>query len=204
MRFEDLTGKRFGRLTVIKRVYKEGDKQTYWLCKCDCGNETVACASHLKDGHTKSCGCFHKEELNKSHTKHGLSKHHLYKVYKAMKQRTTKGYDKRYKNYGGRGIVVCDEWMNDFNKFYEWAISSGYKDGLTIDRINTSGNYEPSNCRWVTYKAQENNRTNNHYITYNGETHTMKQWSELLCIPYTTLAQRLNKYHWTVERALNG
>lgn len=203
MRFDDLTGKRFGKLTVIKRVYKK-DKNVCWLCRCDCGNETIVAANHLKDGHTTSCGCVHKEALKKSVTTHDLSKHPLYKIYKGMKERTMKEYNKGYKNYGGRGIKICDEWLNDFKAFYNWSINNGYEEGMTIDRIDVNGNYEPSNCRWASWKEQENNRTNNHYITYNGETHTMKQWAEKLGIKYNTLSMRLNKYHWTVERALNN
>ena len=202
MKFNDLTGNRYGKLTVIKRVYKEGDNNTYWLCKCDCGNKTVVNAPHLKDGHTTSCGCVHKEALKKSITTHGLSKHPLYKIYKAMKERTNKEYSKSYKNYGGRGIKVCDEWLNDFGKFYDWAMSNGYKDGLTIDRIDVNGNYEPSNCRWATMKEQGNNKRNNRNITYHGQTYTMKQWAEKLGIKYSTLSMRINKYDWGIERAL--
>lgn len=160
MRFNDLTGNRYGKLTVIKRAYKNGSRNTYWLCKCDCGKETTVSAQHLKDGHTTSCGCVHKESLKNSVTTHGLPKHPLYKIYKAMKERTMKEYNKRYKNYGGRGIKICDEWLNDFKAFYEWAINNGYKEGFTIDRVDVNGNYEPPNCRWVTWKKQENNRTN--------------------------------------------
>ena len=118
-----------------------------------------------------------------------------------MKTRTTNKNCPEYKNYGGRGIKICDEWLSDFRKFYYWSINNGYKDELTIDRIDVNGNYEPSNCRWTTQKVQQNNRTNNHNITYNGETHTMKQWAERLGIKYKTLERRINAYHLTIEKA---
>lgn len=202
MRFKDLTGNRYGKLTVVKRVYKDGERKTHWLCKCDCGNETVVSSDNLKNGHTKSCGCLRVETSKVSLTTHGLSKTRLYKIYKGMKERTMKEYNKKYKNYGGRGIKICDEWLNDFKTFYEWAISNGYEEGLTIDRIDVNGNYEPSNCRWATIKEQQNNRRNNHNITYNGETHTMKQWAEKLGINYKTLERRINAYHLPIEKAL--
>lgn len=197
MKFCDLTGKRFGRLTVIKRVYINGNHNTHWLCKCDCGNETVVESNHLKRGDTKSCGCLTK----KRSTTHGFSKTRLYSIYYKMKERTINEHDTAYQYYGGRGIKVCDEWINDFKAFYEWAIDNGYKDGLTIDRIDTNGNYEPSNCRWSTRKEQANNRRTNKNISYNGETHNLKQWSEKLGINYGTLKARINRYHWTIERA---
>ena len=135
--------------------------------------------------------------------KHNLSKTKLFKVWCGMKDRTLNKNDKHYKNYGNRGIKICNEWLEDFKCFYDWALNNGYKEGLTIDRINVNGDYEPNNCRWITWKEQENNRTNNHYITYNGETHTMKQWSEILGIKYTTLSMRLNTRHWSIERSFN-
>lgn len=202
MRFEDLTGNRYGKLTVVKRVYKDGERKTHWLCKCDCGNETVVSSDNLKNGHTKSCGCLRVETSKVSLTTHGLSKTRLYKIYKGMKARTTNSSCNEYKNYGGRDIKICDEWLNDFTAFYCWAMGNGYKDGLTIDRIDVNGNYEPSNCRWATMKEQQNNRTNNHNITHNGETLTMKQWAEKLGINYKTLERRINAYHLPIEKAL--
>lgn len=197
MSFCDLTGKRYGRLTVVKRVYKDEKKNSYWLCKCDCGNETIVIAANLKSGQSKSCGCLRKEVS----TTHGKGGTRLYHIYKSMKNRTTNPNYKEYKYYGGRGIKICDEWLNDFEKFYDWSVSNGYKDDLTIDRIDVNGNYSPCNCRWVTMKEQQNNRRNNHIITYHGETHTVKQWAEKLEINYNTLLSRINRYHWTIERA---
>lgn len=198
MRFEDLTGKRFNKLVVIKRI-KRNSRQTYWECKCDCGNLTFTTSAHLKAGHTKSCGCLQKQTVKNVMMTHGLTYTKLFKVWRGIKDRTLNRNDKHYKNYGGRGIKICDEWK-EFKQFYEWANNNGYIEGLTIDRIDNNGNYEPSNCRWVNMKIQQNNRSNNYYISYNGETHTLQQWSEILGIKYSTLYMRLTKYHWSIER----
>lgn len=203
MKLENLKGKKFNKLQVIERVIKENNKQTYWKCICECGNTTIVTSAHLKNGHTKSCGCLQKEVVKNMMTTHNLTHTKLFKVWRGMKDRTLNKNDKHYKNYGNRGIKICNEWLEDFKCFYDWALNNGYKEGLTIDRINVNGNYEPNNCRWITWKEQQNNRTNNHYITYKGETHTMKQWSELLGIKYTTLSMRLNKYNWSVGKAFN-
>ena len=200
MRLKDLTGERFGRLVVEHRAENKGS-QTMWLCHCDCGKTTIVSAGHLKDGHTTSCGCFHNETMKKMMTTHNQTKTRLYKIWRGIIDRTMYSSHGKYKNYGGRGITLCDEWK-DFVVFREWAVDNGYADDLTIDRINSNGNYEPSNCRWTTMKVQQNNRTNNHLITCNGETHTMKEWSEIRGIKYSTLSMRVNKRKWSIPRAL--
>lgn len=134
-------------------------------------------------------------------TIHGMKKTRIYKSWERIKRRCNN--PKTYKNYGGRGIKVCDEWSKDFMAFYEWAMANGYRDDLTIDRIDVNGNYEPNNCRWVTMKEQENNRRNNHHITYNGETHTIAEWGDILNIPYKVLLQRITTYKWSIEKAFN-
>lgn len=195
MRFCDLTGNRYGRLTVIERVHKPGNNRTFWRCCCDCGNTTIVDARDLKNGHTKSCGCMRRSAQ-------GFSNNRIYNIYKKMIERTTNPNCKAYKDYGGRNIKVCDEWLNDFEKFYLWSVNNGYDEGLTIDRIDNGGNYEPDNCRWVTPKVQANNRRSNHNITYNGQTRTMKQWAEILNVNYKTISGRINQYNWPIERAL--
>ena len=200
-KFEDLTGKRYGRLTVIKRVHKDGEKCSHWLCKCDCGNETTVIACNLKAGRTQSCGCLNREAAKTAHTTHGHTGTRIYNVYHKMIDRTINPNDKSYKDYGGRGIKICDEWLNDFVSFYNWSIANGYKDGLTIDRIDVNGGYNPQNCRWATPKDQANNRRSNVNITYKGQTQTMMQWAELLNINYITLWKRIKQYHWSIERA---
>ena len=198
----DLTGQRFGRLRVIERAQSNKNGYPRWLCKCDCGNITTAYGMHLKSGASKSCGCLISEKSRERATKHGLSSSKIYPIWKSMNQRCTNPNDKRFNNYGARGIKVCDEWKNDFQTFYDWAMANGYADDLTIDRIDVNGNYEPSYCRWATPIEQANNATQNHFITYNGKTQTMAQWAKETGIKYTTIRARINAYHWDIERAL--
>ena len=160
---EDLKGKKFNRLTVIEYVKKDKYYNSYWLCKCDCGNEVIVTAGRLRSGHTQSCGCYMKERSKetcvKRNEKHLMSKTRIHRIWCNIKARCFNPNNPDYKRwYGSRGITMCEEWKNDFIKFYEWSINNGYKDNLTIDRINNDGNYEPSNCRWVDCKIQANNR----------------------------------------------
>lgn len=134
--------------------------------------------------------------------RHGLRHTRLYGIYQHMKQRCYNPNNKDYHCYGERGIIVCDEWLNDFQAFYDWAMSNGYQENLTLDRMNVNGNYEPTNCRWATSKEQANNTRANHYITFEGKTHTMSEWAKIMRISYSTLRYRLNVLHWTIERAL--
>ena len=134
--------------------------------------------------------------------KHQMSYTRIYKTWQGMKSRCSYIRDSHYKNYGGRGVKVCEEWQK-FEPFCEWALDNGYDNYLTLDRIDVNGDYEPSNCRWIDRKTQANNRTNNRVIEYNNEKHTLSEWSEILCIKYSTLAARLNKYKWSVEQAFS-
>lgn len=186
---KDLTNKAFGKLKVIKRVENTKDGLVQWLCECECGEKTIVRTSYLNNGHTKSCGCFKIE--NK--TIHGDYKTKLYKVFLQMKDRCNNPNNTSYKNYGGRGIKVCEKWEEDFKLFKEWALQNGYKEGLTIDRIDFNGNYEPNNCRWITNKEQQNNKTTNVFITYKGETKTLTQWAEIYEIEPATVKYRLKK-----------
>ena len=203
-KMNDLSGQRFGRLVVLERTGSKNNRPL-WLCKCDCGNEKIVSTSGLKSGDTKSCGCLKQEktiENNKNKTTHGKSKTKLYNVWFDIKRRCYNPKRENYKDYGGRGIKVCDEWKNNFEKFYNWANENGYKEGLSIDRIDVNGDYEPKNCRWVDNYAQANNKTNNFLITYNGETHTATEWSNIVGIRADTILHRIKKHGWSIEKAL--
>lgn len=128
-------------------------------------------------------------------------KSRLYNIYQGMTKRCYYPDNQNYKYYGGRGIVICNEWKSNFSAFKKWALENGYQDNLTIDRINTNGNYEPSNCRWVSMKEQCNNRTSNHLITYKGKTQNLKQWCEELNLNYGIMESRINRYKWSIEKA---
>lgn len=197
----DLVGKKFARLYVIERAKNKGEK-TMWLCECECGKKCVVDGCNLRNGHTQSCGCLQKERLRQSRKTHGKSKNRLYTIWSNMKNRCFNPNDKVYLYYGNRGITVCEDWKNDFQIFYEWAINNGYEKHLTIERIDNNGDYCPENCRWVTRTEQQNNRRNNHYITYNGETLTITQWANKLGVNPKLLFARINDYKWDIEKAL--
>ena len=197
----DLTGQRFGRLVVLGFDKKSNDRQYMWLCRCDCGDVVSVRGYSLRSGNTQSCGCLQKETNIKLRQTHGMTKTRVYNIWKSMRQRCSIPSTSGYKYYGGRGIKVCNEWQ-DFEPFYKWAISNGYADNLTIDRIDVNGNYEPSNCRWITLKEQQMNTRRNHYITFNGETKTLNEWAEQLGINHTTLLDRLRYPNWSIEEAL--
>ena len=158
----DLIGMRFGRLKVLRFSHFNEQHDSFWICRCDCGKNHECKGGHLKSGRTKSCGCLAKETSRRSgeeaaHFIHGMEKSRLYHVWESMKKRCEYSKNENFKHYGGRGIAVCDEWYS-FAVFSKWALSHGYRDDLTIDRMNVNGNYEPSNCRWATWKQQANNR----------------------------------------------
>ena len=155
----NLTGKHFGKLTVIKRVNNIGKRVT-WHCQCDCGKIRNVMSTNLICGKTSSCGCIRNAKTKETNTKHGLKNTRLYNIWVNMKQRCYNSNNPKYPIYGGRGIKICDDWKNYFFSFYNWAISNGYKENLTIDRMNVNGNYEPNNCRWITNQEQQKNRRN--------------------------------------------
>jgi hypothetical protein len=188
----DLIGQRFGKLTVIERSENSCGGKTRWVCRCDCGKEKVILGDSLRKGRTSSCGCKYLESNKGRNTTHGQTSTRIYRIWLSVKQRCCYKNSSTYKIYGDRGITVCEEWKNDFQTFHEWAMSHGYTDELTIDRIDVNGNYEPSNCRWVDMKTQQNNRRNNRKIIYKGKKYTLAQLAEELNISSATLANRIN------------
>ena len=195
-RLIDLTGMRFGRLVALRRSKKKN--KTEWLCVCDCGNEKVIEGGSLRGGRTKSCGCLNREVARKYFFKHGYGKTKLVGIRSQMIRRCYNPKTDRYPNYGGRGIIVCKEWLNNPRSFYEWSINNGFKEDLTIDRIDNDGNYEPSNCRWATQEEQANNKQASRRITYNGETKTQAQWAKEVGIDPRVMQCR-RKSGWSEE-----
>lgn len=200
-RLIDLTGQRFGRLVVVERVENSADGRARWLCRCDCGQSKTVLGEHLKKGRTKSCGCAKSESSSKRFKKHGGRNSKLYRIWSNMKDRCNNPDCKVYSDYGGRGIKVCKEWIDDFSAFQKWALANGYKEGLTIDRKDNDKGYSPDNCRWTDRKIQGNNKRNCRYITYKGQRKTVAEWSEITGIPHETLLYRLN-HGWETERIL--
>ena len=201
-KFLDLTGQRFGKLTVIKfskDVQSGNRKRKYWLCRCDCGNIKEVRTDCLTSGNVKSCGCLHIENSYKNLTdkyrfkpKYEIQNKRLYHIWNGMKHRCYNSEDEKYHRYGGRGISICDEWLN-FDNFAKWSLNNGYADNLSIDRINNDGNYEPSNCRWTNNKQQCRNRRTNIKTQYNGKEMTLIEISEITNIPYVTLNDRYHR-----------
>lgn len=193
-------GDRFGRWTIIKEIssYK---RMRRFQCQCDCGTIKNVFIGSLISGKSKSCGCLAHEQAKFINYKNGLYKTRLHCIWQNMVQRCYNSNRHEYPNYGGRGICMCNEWRNDFKSFYDWSMSHGYADNLSIDRINGSGNYEPSNCRWATISQQNCNLRTNRIIAYNGESKPLSEWSKSLGINYKTLEKRVKK--WGIEKAFN-
>lgn len=199
--YKDITGKRFGRLTVIK--YHHSKTNAYWLCQCDCGNTTIVNGSSLCSGMTSSCGCKSREMTIKRSTTHGMTNTRLYRIRQGMIARCYNENSASYSKYGAKGIKVCEEWLgeNGFINFYNWAMENGYEEHLTLDRINPQGNYEPDNCRWSTYKEQANNTKATVFLTYKGETKPASEWSEIVGLSQSCITGRKRK-GWTDEECL--
>lgn len=197
-----MIGQKFNRLTVIQSYVSDKYGNIQWLCKCDCGNEKVVTSSKLKSGHTKSCGCFSRENGRKQFTTHGMVGTVVYKTWENMKKRCTNPNVPNYERYGGRGIKVCDRWLNSFENFYSDMGDLPFEKAQ-IDRIDNNGDYSPENCRWVSAKENSRNKRNNRKHTFNGETLCLIEWSERTGINYWTLKGRVNKRGYTIERALS-
>ena len=200
-------GERFGRLVIIKetepKIFKTR-KERQVLCRCDCGNTKTVSLYQLRTGRIISCGCYRKEcasYTGKSCLKYNkeTTRTRLYGIWQGMKCRCATKTSGSYERYGAKGVSVCDEWKKDFTSFYNWALSNGYSDELTIDRIDYDGDYEPSNCRWADWIVQGNNRSSNVNVIYAGETHTVSEWSRILSIRMGTIYSRRKK-GWSFEK----
>lgn len=203
MKYKCISGQKFGRLTALYRLHNTKGR-TKWLCVCECGNLVEVLSNSLLSNRTKSCGCLHNEIssiVGKRNTKHKKCNHRLYRVWSTIKDRCYNMNSKDYNNYGGRGIKMYDDWRNDFQVFYEWAMSNGYDDNLTIDRIDNNGNYEPNNCRWFTITQQNRNKRTCKYYTIGGETRCLSEWCEIYNVRYSKVWQRV-KHGWSIEEAL--
>lgn len=196
-RLIDLIGQRFGRLTVIRRDGANKNGSATWLCKCDCGNVKVVSGRDLINGDTKSCGC-----SRRTPRKHGMTKTRLYRIWSDMKNRCQNPNNHAYKDYGGRGIVVCGEWSDDFNCFKEWAINNGYSKELTIERLDFNKGYCPDNCTWITLSEQAQNRRRCIFVTIGEKTLNLQQWCNELGIDYKLVHNRIYKLGWEPEKAL--
>lgn len=200
----DLVGKRFGRLIVIEECLNRKDGQILWKCKCDCGNYKSVRGNALKIGATTSCGCLQRELTSKRFRKYETGSKKLRDVFSEIKQRCLNPKCPDYYLYGGRGINICGDWLSDggVQLFINWSLDNGYREGLSIDRINNDKDYSPDNCRWVNNSVQGRNKRTNHMITYKNKTLCMMEWAEITGIPYHTLKRRINKYGWSIEKAL--
>ena len=195
-KFKDISGNKINSWNVLKYSHKNKRNSAMYICQCECGEIKIIEGTTLTNNRSNSCGC--KKNYN---IKHGMSNKNnkneierkLYRKWEAIKQRCYNSKNISYKNYGALGVKVCKDWLDDFYNFYKWSIKSGYEVGLTIDRIDSNGDYEPDNCRFLTHSEQQNNKKHHHYVTYNGETKNVSQWEKHLGINKGVLRVNLIK-----------
>lgn len=204
--YEKMITMKFGRLTPVKCIGIVNGRTT-WECLCDCGNTVNVIQKNLSNGNTKSCGCIQRDSVSVFRRTHGKSKSRLYILYRGIKERCNKTNSVVYKYYGGRGIKVCPEWEKDFLAFEKWMLDNGYDETLprgvqTIDRIDSDGDYSPSNCRIITIAEQQRNKKCLKKYSYNGEEHLLCEWAEITGISYKVLESRINRYGWSFEEAI--
>ena len=196
--FMDITGQRFGRLVVVERAENDRNGTAQWLCHCDCGAEKIVKGINLR-GQTRSCGCYHSDQIALRNKTHGLANRPEYVVWLAMKARCYDPKNKRFPRYGARGIEVCSRWLASFEAFY--ADMGPRPQGYTLERKHNDKGYSPCNCIWATRVEQARNRGNNHWISFEGETRCLQEWADLYGLKQPTLSMRL-KRGWPIERAL--
>lgn len=202
--FVDLMGQTFGRLTVVERAENNKQGKARWRCVCECGGTKTVVGTDLTWGKTRSCGCLQKQtvaKLGKMSSTHNETKTRLYILWGAMKERCYTPSCTAYRTYGAKGIRVCKEWLESYEAFRNWALSHGYTDNLTLDRIDFNGDYCPENCRWVTMKEQQNNKRSNRFIEYQGLSLTTAQWAEKFGMTRGCLFRRLER-GLPIEKAL--
>lgn len=197
-KLDDLIGRKFGRLEVMSFSHSANNRMSYWNCLCDCGNEVCVSSGNLKSGNTKSCGCY---RLDLQRERKTVKSERLYHIWASMKQRCKNPNNHKYNDYGGRGITVCNEW-EVFDNFYNWSVDNGYKEGLTIDRIDNDKGYSPDNCRWATQTEQARNKRNTIFLELDGERKPLPEWADEKNIPSSVIRKRL-KMGWSVNEALN-
>lgn len=203
---KDLTGQRFGRLVVLGPIGHDSGGKIMWECLCDCQNIVVVQGGNLRQKFTQSCGCLHKNMMSRKFKTHGMAGSPLYRIWQNIIERCFKPTNESYKNYGGRGITICDEWRHDFQAFYDHVSKLEHygENGYSIDRINNlTGNYEPGNLRFATATEQSRNRRTNHMITYEGETKCLSDWTDSTGIHKPTIYRRIKQQGWSMDRALN-
>jgi len=200
--FNDLTGNKFGRWTVIKRAKNSSNlcRNPRWFCRCECGNESIVYGHTLKNGESQSCGCLQRELLSKRRKSHGMTTTRQYNIWANMKDRCQNPNNEHYEDYGGRGIKVCERWES-FEDFWE-DTKKTYSDDLSIDRINNDGNYEKDNCRWATVIEQNNNRRICKIFTYHGVTDTIPNLCRTFNKNYENVRKRINRHGWGISRAM--
>ena len=203
---KDYSGKRYNNMTVIKSVYEKeykNGKCVFVECVCDCGNKKTVRISDLQSGRTTSCGCNKIKKSKQRNTKHSMCDSRIYRIWSGMKARCKYKSCEEYRNYGGRGVSVCEEWLNSFVSFYNWSMSNGYKENLSIDRINVNGNYCPENCRWATTEEQSNNKRVNKFFNIDGENKTLMQICKEKGLNYRMVQSRI-RYGWDKEHLFVG
>lgn len=196
MKQRNLVGQTFGKLTVLESCGKGADRHYVSKVKCECGRVYLVPDTELLHGRRTQC-----RKCGASNKTHGMTSTRLFAIWQSMKQRCSDKRSQHYMDYGGRGISVCEEWTGNFEAFYDWAMANGYEDHLTIDRTDTNGNYEPSNCRWADMKAQANNKRNNRRVVYGGSEYTVAELSKKFGIKYSCLYWRLIN-GWNIEKAV--
>jgi hypothetical protein len=200
-KYQDLIGKKFGMLLVIERLENSKSNKTVYRCLCDCGKTKDVLSINLKEEQTISCGCIRKSK-NPNYKKVARSLNYIkeYRAWKGIRARCYNNKNKKYLSYGGRGIIVCDRWIDSYKNFLQ-DMGICPDESKSIERIDNNGNYEPSNCRWATIDEQANNRRTNVFITYNNETLTLAQWGKKIGVSGSTIAHRL-KIGWSIEKTL--